>query len=621
MKENRFIKNTSLEPDVVIRKAMADIFFAMFINQLLINAATLFDSFIVGRFYGEICLSSTGIVYQLIFFLITLGSIFSIGSQLECSFALSKGDQHRVNSIFTASLVLIGIISAVFMAVLLLFSGQAASFFGASAASGELHAVTSDYIRGLAIGVPAHLIIAFLASIMPLDGDRRRIITASFVMIAVNIVGDLLNVYCLHLGMFGIGLMTSVSNYCAAVVFSIHFLTSGNSFRFVKIRNILSWLVVFVRRSLATVFGQIMKWLYFIAIIRIILLLCTDMELAAYSMFSNFKNIMICVCLGLGSAHLLIAGTMYVEKNVRGMRQSVRAGLKYSLILGIVVGCLVAIFAAPILSLYGENGSMPEAVFLLRLYAICFCIDFLKFFYSFYVRSLGRIGLTVFFNLFGEFILPAGAALLLGLSFGCRGIWAAIPLGSALAVICTLLWSGIRNGRCRKLSDMLMLLPQSFFDKEDSCLNVSPRDAAEGAKYAREVYDYLLRNHYERKTAQAVSLSIEEIVALLPGQRDKGKRSYTNLFVMAEDNCIRIRIRSYGKLFNPLLSDRKPEQIDLDALGKTIVCSIADEVEYNTALGINNIIITVRVPGGAPDSSRSPDLARGQRSPCDSGSC
>lgn len=127
MTEKRSVKNTSREPDVVIRKATADIFFAMFINQLLINTATLFDSFIVSRFYGEIALSSTGIIYQLIFFLITLGSVFSIGSQLECSISLSNGDQHRVNSIFTASLALIGIISAVLAAVLLLFSGQAVS--------------------------------------------------------------------------------------------------------------------------------------------------------------------------------------------------------------------------------------------------------------------------------------------------------------------------------------------------------------------------------------------------------------------------------------------------------------------------------------------------------------
>ena len=594
MIEKRFIANSSPEPDAVIHRVMADIFLAMFINQLLVNTAALFDTFIVGRFFGDICLSSTGVVYPLLFFLTALGSVFSVRSQLECSFALSKGDRHRGNSIFTASLCLFGAASAAIAAVLLLFPGQAASLLGASKASGELHAVTADYIRGLAIGIPAQLVIAFFSLITPLDGDRKRIITASLVMIAVNIAGDLLNVHLLHMGMFGIGLMTSLGNYFAAGVFFIHFLKPGNHFQLVRISRLQGWLNVILRRSLPSILAQIMKWLYYTAMIRIILSLCTDLELAAYSMFCNIKNIMICVCLGLGSAHLLIAGTMYAESNVRGMRQSFRTGLRYSLVLGLILGGLAALLAKPILSLSGNNRSLPEAVFLLRLYGAFFCADFLKFYYSFYVRSLGRNGPVFFFNILGEFILPIGAALLLGLAFGRRGIWAAIPVGSAISVVCTVLWSGIRNGRCRKLTDMLMLLPQSFFDKEDLCLNVSPRDAAEGAEYARLAYDYLLKNGYERKTAQAVSLSIEEIIALLPAQ-GKRKRTYTSLFVTAEDGCIRVRIRNYGKLFDPLSSERKTDQIDLDALGKTIVCSIADEVEYNTALGINNIIITIKV--------------------------
>ena len=138
-----------------------------------------------------------------------------------------------------------------------------------------------------------------------------------------------------------------------------------------------------------------------------------------------------------------------------------------------------------------------------------------------------------------------------------------------------------------------MLLPQSFLDNEDRCLNVSPRDAHEGADYARLTYDYLVISDYGKKTAQAVSLSIEEIIALLTGQHDKKNKVHIDLFVTAEDECIRIRIRSYGKLFDPLSKEQQEEQWDLDDIRKTIVSRVADEVEYNTSLGVNNIIVTV----------------------------
>lgn len=117
--QNSFVRDTSFEPDNVIRKAMAWIFIVMFVNQLLINTATLLDSIIIGRFYSDACLGCTSIVYQLTFFNITLSSVFAVGSQLECSFALARGDQPRADRIFSASLMLIGIISIVFAGLLI----------------------------------------------------------------------------------------------------------------------------------------------------------------------------------------------------------------------------------------------------------------------------------------------------------------------------------------------------------------------------------------------------------------------------------------------------------------------------------------------------------------------
>ncbi len=79
----------------------------------------------------------------------------------------------------------------------------------------------------------------------------------------------------------------------------------------------------------------------------------------------------------------------------------------------------------------------------------------------------------------------------------------------------------------------------------------------------------------------------------MTGQHDKKNKVHIDLFVTAEDECIRIRIRSYGKLFDPLSGEQQEEQWDLDDIRKTIVSRVADEVEYNTSLGVNNKIVTV----------------------------
>jgi len=587
------IRDTSFEPDNVTRKAVADLFVAMFISQLLVNTAALFDSFIVGRFFKEVCLGSTSITYQLTFFNITLGSIFGVGSQLECSFALAQGDMLRANRVFSASLVLIAVISLVLTGLLLCFTGQVASVMGASPANAELHGVTSDYIRGLAIGLPSEYLSFFLTAVLPLDGDRKRIMSASVIMIIVNIIGDLLVVYLFRSGMFGIGLATSVSNCCGVIILASHFPLKENRFRLVKAGNIFQWFGLFVRRSFSTISGRFMKWLYLAALIRIIIGLASQADLAAYSMFNNIRNIMICLCLGLGSAILLVAGTLYEEKNIRGLRQAVWTGLKYSVVLGVIIGILIAWLAGPILSLYGHNAGTEEAVLALRIYSLCFVTIFLHFFYSFYVRAIGDRFLQAWFNVFGEFLIPTASALIMGLVYGVRGIWAAFPLGSVITVVSTILIARLRNGRCKDPRDTVMLLPQRFFDGQIRCLNVSPGDAREGSQYAKKTQEFLLSQSFSLKTAISVSHCIEEAVSILYEQKEDGKAPHISLFVRIEDDCILIRARSYGRIADPFRKERDIKPMNISELATKMIQSIADRAEYNTALGVNNIIIVV----------------------------
>ena len=61
------IKDTSKEPDQIIKNAMRSILLAMFLHQLLTNTATLADTLIVSKFYGDIALGACGITYNLVF--------------------------------------------------------------------------------------------------------------------------------------------------------------------------------------------------------------------------------------------------------------------------------------------------------------------------------------------------------------------------------------------------------------------------------------------------------------------------------------------------------------------------------------------------------------------------
>ena len=127
MDSTAFIRNTSRDPDNIIKNAMRSILLAMFLNQLLLNTATLVDAIIIGRFYSDASLGACGIISNLVFFNVTLGSIFAVGSQLECASALSNGELLRAREVFSASIYLILILTMILTAFSLYWYGRSSA--------------------------------------------------------------------------------------------------------------------------------------------------------------------------------------------------------------------------------------------------------------------------------------------------------------------------------------------------------------------------------------------------------------------------------------------------------------------------------------------------------------
>ena len=586
-----FIRDTSRDPDNIIKSTMRSILLAMFLNQLLLNTATLVDAIIIGGFYSDASLGACGIISNLVFFNVTLGSIFAVGSQLECASALANGEQQRAREAFSASIYLILILTAVLTVFSLCFPQLTATFFGASEKAPEIYAETADYVRGLAFGFPADYLVGFLSAVMLLDGSRIRLLVSAAVMILVNIGTDFLNVFVLKWGLFGIGTSTAISNYCALAVLLLHFVSGKNLLRMVRVRGLAGWLKVFFARSFSSLTGRVMKLLYFMMQVRIILAFASGDSFVSYSAFNSFRNLLICVCLGLGSANLLISSVMYSEKNVRGLRQAFQTGIRYCLLLGVVLGGMTAVLARPLAGLYGLDARPDETVLILRIYGVFFFVEFLKFFYSFYTRAIYKKGISTFYNVFGEFFFPTVSALVLGALFGGTGIWAAIPAGSFLAVISVIVYSRKKNGRTQSWKDDLMLLPPSFFEGQDRCLNVSPRRSEDISIFSESTRQFLLDQKYSDRIAGGVALSIEEILVNIRDRAETDRIRNTNLFVTLEEEKIRVRIRCDGQLFNPLSVIGDPGAED-PVYGPSLIQQIADSIEYNSSLGVNNLIIT-----------------------------
>lgn len=97
------------------------------------------------------------------------------------------------------------------------FAPQIVAFLRVSPDS-EAFGSCVDYLRGTVIGVPAITVMSIFTRGAHIEGNRNLMLLSAAVMVVTNVLSDLVCLYLLHSGVFGITLNTSFSYYAGTAV-------------------------------------------------------------------------------------------------------------------------------------------------------------------------------------------------------------------------------------------------------------------------------------------------------------------------------------------------------------------------------------------------------------------
>lgn len=203
----------------------------MLIAELSTSVATLLDGVIIARFLSTRAIAAYGLTSPYTNMIKMFGGFFGTGIQIVYSRYSAKFQHEKANRIFSATAVALGITGILVAAMMFIFSDQLALFLGASKDADTLLALSSSYIRGLAIGTPFQIAVLFIIPLMHIDNDKKRIAVAINVTMITNLVGDLLVVILFDGHLFGIALSTSMSAVFGFIVLMLHF-RHGSSIKF-----------------------------------------------------------------------------------------------------------------------------------------------------------------------------------------------------------------------------------------------------------------------------------------------------------------------------------------------------------------------------------------------------
>ncbi len=411
-----------------IRRGLILFSLPLIAGNLLQQLYNIVDTWVVGRFLGNVALAAVGSAFSLMVLLTSLLLGLCMGSGVVFSQLHGEGRPDRMKTAVVNAFVMIALI-----ALLLTVLSYAAlpALLSLMRIPPEVVPDITAYLRVVFAGIPFVFLYNFLAAVLRSVGNSLAPLLFLLVSTLANIVLDLLFVLGLHAGVAGAAAATVMAQALSAVGIALCFLrmpalhpgkahmhrdgallariASVSVLTSVQ-QSIMNFGILMIQ-SLVNSFG-VATMAAFAAGVKI--------DAFAYSPAQDFAN-------GFATFVAQNTGAGKPDRVRRGLREAGALSLSFCLL----VSALVFLFAKPLLTLFidpAETEILAIGARYLRLEGVFYVgIGMLFLLYATY-RGLERAGMSVVLT-----VISLGLRVLIAYAFaprfGVTAIWLAIPIG------------------------------------------------------------------------------------------------------------------------------------------------------------------------------------------------
>ena len=207
-----------------------------------------------------------------------------------------------------------------------------------------------------------------------------------------------------------------------------------------------------------------------------------------------------------------------------------------------------------------------------------------------YFQSVKQKSVSVMITLLRGMALIIPLAYGLSAAFGVNGIWWAFLLTEVLtAVILFAVCFLISRAKNDKYSGVLL---HERIPENEVWWDVSLRPEQEQASgISRQLEDLCLENNVEKTKAARLGLLAEEIVEHIRLHNNGRKKPQIDMICRIAPAELILSVHDNGETFDPSKTDEDSEDTFTNL---KMINSIADDVTYSRAIGLNNVLITLR---------------------------
>ena len=575
---------------------------AFIISSLTQSIGSLIDGVVIGQFLGTESIAAFGIVNPLITTFSVFGAIVSTGSRTRYTRLIGEGKKKDAQSIFSLSCILSIGFATVLMAIILPFASPIAKVLGASGNAANLLPKATDYLIGIAIGLPAMNAMKTLSGYMAIDNDRHLPAIASAVMTVTDVVLDLAVVFVFHGDTFEMGLATSLSYYAGVLVLLMHFLKKNTFLRF-SVRY-LKWKETggIIVHGLPSGVCRVSNTLRSTFMNMLLSVIASTAAIAAYSVHRQSDSFLNPITLGMAETVAVLAGVLMGEENRAKLKKLLLISVEATFAVTLGFALLMYLFAPQFSALFIKDNpeAMQMSVTAVRCYAIGMPFYGLNVIYQCYLQGIGesKMSLTAGFLLEAGFLMLSAG--IMANFIGADAVWYAFPVTQVLMLIFYAIMIKVYSHRLRirdrSLMDKIILMPDHFGVSEDEEMEKSIYSMDEVVELSRDIWDFCEARGCDKKRKFLLALSVEELAGniIKHGFSNDDKEHSIDVRIVKNGDDYTLRVRDDCPVFDPvkqleLFNDEDPSR----HIGLRMISNLAKDFQYNSFFKLNNLVIKV----------------------------
>ena len=339
-----------------ISKALISLGIPIMIGMLINALYNLADAYFVSGL-GESPMGAISIVFPLGQVVVGLGLMFGNGAASYLSRLLGCGDKNTADTVASTALYSSILIGTVLIILTFIFLRPVLMLLGATE---TIMPYALTYARIYILSCIFNVFNVTMNNIAASEGAAKTTMCALLSGAVINVGLDPLFIYTFHMGVAGAAIATAISQFISTLVYLSYVLRKKSAFTF-SIKSFSPTKQIFaeiLKIGIPTLTFQLLTSLS-IALINRAANGYGDAVIAGMGAVTRITSMGTLVVFGFLKGFQPIAGFSYGAKNFKRLRQSIKISILWSTVFCIIVGLLMILFSAQIISQFAnENEEM-----------------------------------------------------------------------------------------------------------------------------------------------------------------------------------------------------------------------------------------------------------------------